>query len=311
MKHVCMREHWFSIVLVCLLIVTFEVQFVNSSAANLFQYPPDPPRARAASPLVAMPEEYINYTITHVDGSLWAKVDGKYPLHKIFGARDVFELEGLVYTVLSDELSMVYPTPPGTTNISVKMNETELDWSNYTETRPEVTHYTAIGDWPMIYCKIDHIPDHSILTIHYEHPINLINGSYTFLYDLNISPYLSPWCNKSTAYFSIGMEMNYTNLNVYTVRSNGTRNPIDYIITKENTAETITLQIVSEYSRPLLGDLVISFRDPKTPESTNPSFLGKSLPTEYSCAIVAATAAAAIAIPGYLFLKHKKLDEGT
>ncbi len=309
MKHVCMREHWFSKVLACLLIVTFGVQFVNSTAANLFQYPPDPPRARAwGSPLVAMPKEYINYTITPVDGSLWAKVDGKYPLHKIFGARDVFELDGLEYYVLSDELPMVYPTPPGTTNISVKMNETELNWSNYTEARPEATHYTAIGDWPMIYCEIDHIPDYFILTIHYEHPLNIVNGSYTFLYDLNISPYLSPWSNKSTAYFSIRMETNYTNLNVYTVRSNGTRNPINYTITKENTAETITLKIVSEYSKPLLGDLVISFTTPKTPESTNPAFFGTSLPTEYGYAIVA-TAIAAIAILISLFLKRKKLGE--
>jgi len=277
------------------------VKIVILAETNLVQAPP----------LVAMPEEYINYTITRVNGSLWASVDGKYPLHKIFGARDIFELDGLEYAVLSDELPMVYPTPPETTNISVKMNETELNWSNYTETHTEAIHYTAIGDWPMIYCKIDHIPDYFILTIHYEHPINMINGSYTFLYDLNISPYLSPWSNKSTAYFSIQMETNYTHLNVYTVRSNGTQNPMDYTITKENTAETITLQIVSEYSKPLLGDLVISFRDPKTPESTNPSFLGTSLPTEYGYAIVAVTAVAAIAIPGYLFLKHKKLDEGT
>jgi hypothetical protein len=26
----------------------------------------------------SMPEEYINYTITRVDGVLWAKIDGTY-----------------------------------------------------------------------------------------------------------------------------------------------------------------------------------------------------------------------------------------
>jgi hypothetical protein len=84
---------------------------------------------------------------------------------------------------------MVYPTPSDTTNIHVKMNETELDWSNY----PHDTHHTAIGDRSMIYCVIAPVSDYFVLKIHYEHPVQLINGSYLFLYDLNIREYLSDW----------------------------------------------------------------------------------------------------------------------
>jgi hypothetical protein len=213
------------------------VQPVNSATTDLVQ-----------SPFIAMPEETINYTITSINGSLWAKIDGAYPLQILFGPEQA-----------SNPLTMVYPTPPGTTNISVKMDETELSWSNYTEIYPEALHFTALGYWPMINCTIYPIPERFTLKIHYEHPIPLINGSYTFLYDLNISPYLSPWSSKSTAYFNIRMETNYTDLHVNTVGTNEVLNPVNYTIKRDITAETITFQIVSEYSKPLLGDILITF----------------------------------------------------
>ena len=165
------------------------VQFVRLAGAN-----PVPVYS------LKMPEEYINYTISRVNGSLWAKVDGTYPLTK-FGIEcqdQALSINDTWFTFTGDTLPMVYPTPPGTTNISMKMDETELEWSNYTQNFPDETHYTAIGDWPMISCTIYPVLDQFVLKIHYEHPIMLINGSYTFLYDLNISPYLSPWSNKST-----------------------------------------------------------------------------------------------------------------
>ena len=286
------RPLWASaLVAVLLFSPAVGIRFVNLAAASFV----------STYPLVAMPEEYINYTISRVNGSLWAKVDGTYPLHKIFGAGDVFELDGVEYSVLSDELPLVYPTPPGATNISVKMNETELNWSNYTETHPEALHHTAIGDWPTIYCTIYPVPDYFILKIHYEHPIIMVNGSYTFLYDLNISPYLSPWCTKSTAYFNIRMETNCANLHTYTVGSNGTWNPINYTIIKEDTEEIVSIKITSEYHKPLPGDLVITFAE---------NSLGSSLPMEYGYAMVAVIVAVAT-VAGYLFFKRKKSATAT
>jgi hypothetical protein len=268
-------------------------------------------RLAVANPLpvasLKMPEEYINYTIFRVNGSLWAKVDGTYPIYK-FGIEyqdPEIWVNNTGFTFNGDTLPMVYPTPPGTTNISLKLNETELNWSNYTQIVPDAVHYTAIGDWPMIYCIIYPVLDHFILRIHYEHPIELVNGSYTFLYDLNINPYLSPWVTKSTAYYNLRFETDYTNLQVNTVRINGTLNPVDYRIKKEAETKTVKLQVVSEYSKPLPGDLLISFIEDKPLESTNSGFSSSNLPPEYRYTVVAVTVAIA-AISGYLFLNHQE-----
>jgi hypothetical protein len=243
------------------------VQRVNSEAANLLPSPP----------LIAMPEEYINYTITSINGSLWAKIDGTYPLQILFEPEQV-----------SDSLPLVYPTPPGTTNISVSMDETELSWSNYTEIYPGALHHTAIGNWSMINCTIYPIPEHLTLKIHYEHPIMLINGSYTFLYDLNISPYLSLYSNQSTAYFNIRMETNYTSLHVKTVGTDEILNPVNYTITREKTAEIITFQIVSEYSNlPGDKDILITFTAFKTPEALEFSYLLIILPIAVIATLIA------------------------
>jgi hypothetical protein len=292
-----MQAHWFSTVLMCLLLAIAGLQFVRFAAAN-----PIPVYS------LKMPEEYINYTISRVNGSLWAKVDGTYPLTK-FGIEcqnQALSINNTWFTFTGDTLPMVYPTPPGTTNISVKMEETELDWSNYTQSVPDAVHYTAIGDWPMISCTIYPVLDQFMLKIHYEHPIMLINGSYTFLYDLNISPYLSPWSNKSTAHFNIRFETGYTDFQANTIATDGTLNPVDYTITKETTAETASLQVVSEYSEPLPGDLLISFNEGKESEQTNSGFLGSSLRTEHGYALVAVIVIAVVTMFGYLLMKHKK-----
>jgi len=292
-----MQARLFSTVFMCLLLAIAGSQFVRFAAAN-----PIPVYS------LEMPEEYINYTISRVNGSLWAKVDGTYPLTK-FGIEcqdQALSIGNTWFTFTGDTLPMVYPTPPGTTNISVKMDETELKWSNYTQSFPDATHYTAIGDWPMISCTIYPVLDQFILKIHYEHPIMLMNGSYTFLYDLNISPYLSPWSNKSTAHFNIKFETGYTDIQANTIATDGTLNPVEYTVTKDDAAETASLQVVSDYSEPLPGDLLISFNEGNESEQTNSGFLGSSLRTEHGYALVAVILIAIVAMAGYLSLKHKK-----
>jgi len=292
-----MQARLFSTVFMCLLLAIAGSQFVRFAAAN-----PIPVYS------LEMPEEYINYTISLVNGSLWAKVDGTYPLTK-FGIEcqdQALSINDTWFTFTGDTLPMVYPTPPGTTNISVKMDETELEWSNYTQSFPDATHYTAIGDWSMISCTIYPVLDQFILKIHYEHPIMLMNGSYTFLYDLNISPYLSPWSNKSTAHFNIKFETGYTDIQANTIATDGTLNLVEYTVTKDDAAETASLQVVSDYSEPLPGDLLISFNEGNESEQTNSGFLGLSLRTEHGYALVAVIVIAVVAMAGYLSLKHKK-----
>ena len=228
------------------------LQLINLATAN-----PGIP----TSPIIAMPEETVNYTITRINGTLWAKIDGTYPIHKIFKAGDTFTLDNFSYCIATDDLPMVYPTPPGTTNIHVKLNETELNWSNYTETYPNALHHTAIGNWPMIYSDINPAPEYFTLKIHYEHPLAVVNGSYLFLYDLNISPYLTPWSTNSTANFNVRMETASSNLRVYTTETDSTWNPKNYTLIKEGTTEIVSIQMYSELSKPLAGDLVVMFSD--------------------------------------------------
>ena len=253
-----------------------------------------------------MTEEYINYTISQVNGSLWAKVDGTYPLTKsdIECQDELVGIDNTCFTFIGDSLPMVYPTPPDTTNISIKVNETELEWSNYTQSVSDATHYTAIGDWAMIFCTIHPVLDDFVLKIHYEHPIMLINGSYTFLYDLNISPYLSPWSNKSTAHFNMRFETNIKDLEAYTRATDGTNNSVEYVVTKEDGTETVSLQVISEYSKPLLGDLLISFTEEEI-EHTSSGFFGSSLSAEQGYAILGVTALSTAVVVSYLSMKHK------
>jgi len=194
--------------------------------------------------LFSMPEEQVNYTITQIGDALWAKIDGTYPI---------------TYSGTETSIPMVYPTPPGTTNISVWMNNDKLNWSRFTETNPEALHHTAIGDWSEILTVLNNVSGHFVLRIHYEHPLQMINGSYMFLYDLNIQEYLSAVCNSSVAHFIVVMDVKYAGLKVNTVDpATEVLKPIEYVILSDGGA-IIKIDEVSEFAKTLPGDLLVSF----------------------------------------------------
>jgi hypothetical protein len=233
--------------LIMVLLLSAAAGLANVATANPDNY---------TLPIITMPEEQVSYIITRVNGTLWAKIDGTYPL------RILTEADGAPSCAPS-ELPMVYPTPPGTTNMHVKVDGIDLDWDYCPQ---EDTHHTAIGNWNMIYCMIAPVPEQFMLEIHYEHPLEQVNGSYIFLYDLNISPYLSPWSPNSTAYFAIRMDTEVSNLHAYTTETDTVWNPINYTVTHEGDAEVVTIQMHSEYSKPLLGDLAVMFSNGDIPE---------------------------------------------
>ena len=213
-----------------------------------------------SSSTLAMAKEYINYTITKKNGLFWAKVEGKYPIN--------------ILSNLSNspiELPMIYPTPPNTTNINITLNGQELSWSNYTQSYPNAFHHTAIGEWSMIQCVIENVLDSFLLEIQYEHPVQQTNEGHVFLYDLNISPYLSIQNPTSTAYFTINFETDISNLQIFTTKTDTLWNPVNYATQNSNFTPTITTQITSKYSEPLLGDLVITFNNSNSQET--PIFL--------------------------------------
>ncbi len=247
------------------------------------------PQPQFPQNILAMTEEFINYTITNIDDALWAKIDGTYPMH--------------LYTQ-KGRLPMVYPTPPGTTNIQVTLDGRELSWTNYSAIDPTVHHHTAIGDWTMIYCVLAPDANDFVLKIHYEHPVAVINGSYTFLYDLNISPYLSPLGTSSTAYFNISMETDYENLQAYTTASEPWT-PKDFSIKQEDSAKLIRVIITSEYQRPLHGDLAVIFTSPKATNQQQ-GFLGSNLPMQYGYAVVAAMVVVAALVASLMIHIRRK-----
>jgi len=229
--------------------------FVNAASAN----------SEGAPPNLAMPIEYVNYTIAAINGSLWATVEGDYPIF-ISNQPDY----GFV-----EELPMVYPMPPNTTNIHVYLADKELSWTNYTQTYPDKLHHTALGDWWMIHSVLGNVSGFFELKIHYEHPLQIINGNYMFLYDLNINPYLSPQNKNSTCIYTIIVDANITGFQAYTTETDVKWNPIDYTTIKEDTKQTVFIREYSEYAKPLLGDLVIEFSSEsssKTPLSNQETF---------------------------------------
>jgi len=234
----------FSIIIVMLLFISIinTFQLIPSCSANPTDF----------VPTLSMPIEHVNYTIANVNNTLCARIDGEYPIY--------------IQNNFNGDMPMVYPMPPGTTNINVTLDDHELAWSNYTQLNPDALHQTAIGNWWMIYSVLPNVSGFFTLKIHYEHPLEVVNGSYLFLYDLNISPYLSDQSENSSAYFTVRLDTNFTDIHAYTALPDSTASewkPINYKTTTENSTMVVSILMYSEYpdvsGNPLPGDLVVEF----------------------------------------------------
>jgi parallel beta-helix repeat protein len=210
------------------------------------------PENQTAGSAISMPQEYVNYTLTEVDGVLYAEIDGVYPMH--------------LYSATEEGMLMVYPIPPDTVNIHVWVDGNEVVWGNYSEVEPDAVHYTDIGVWQMIYCQIQPASNDFLLQIHYEHPVQTINGSYTFLYDLNIAPYLSPSNTKSTIHLNIQLPTALPPLNVYLTGYMGNWTAQSYTQTLNGASETVTYSLTSQYEQPLHGDIAFVLSNSQVPE---------------------------------------------
>ena len=267
------------IVLVSLFVSLFaSLQLIPLASAN-----PD-----CSIPLLSMPIEHVNYTIASVNGMLWAKIDGEYPIY--------------IQNNFNGDMPMVYPMPPGTTNINVTLDDNELAWSNYTQSNPDALHQTAIGNWWMIYSVLPNVSGFFTLRIHYEHPLEVVNGSYLFLYDLNISPYLSEQIENSSAYFTVLMGTNFKNIHAYTALPDSTASewkPINYNTTIENSTMVVSILMYSEYpgvsGKPLPGDLIVEF------SSANQT-------SDFPLWIIATLFFAAILLVAAFYIKRRKIS---
>jgi len=248
-----MRKKIFSIIVLVSLLVSViaSLQLIPSASAN----------SDSSIPLLSMHIEYVNYTIASVNGMLWARIDGEYPIY--------------VQNNFNGDMPMVYPMPPGTTNINITLNDHDLAWSNYTQSSPNALHQTAIGNWWMIYSVLPNVSAFFTLRIHYEHPLETVNGSYLFLYDLNISPYLSEQSENSSAYFTVRFKTNFTDLHVYTAQPDNIARewkPINFTTTTENSTKVVSILMYSEYpgvsGKSLPGDLALEFSNANQPSDS-------------------------------------------
>jgi parallel beta-helix repeat protein len=200
-----------------------------------------------------MPEEYINVTLSLVDGKLFAKVNGTYPFKNVD------------YTLVR----MDYPVPPDATSISVRMNETSLYWTHNAKNYP-----TVIGNWPMINWTISPIPENFTIQTYYEHPVPVIGENRTFLYAMGTGRYLETYAKETSAYVRIRMETRYTDLHVYTVgNASGTWTwkPAEYAIVQEDTTDIIVLNVTSQLFAPLKEDLLVTFTPATATVSISPA----------------------------------------
>lgn len=225
------------------------VALLTSTLAAAFLFPCASAASNDVAPILSMPTEHVNYTIIDVNDSFWAKIDGDYPITVQGG---------------DGELPMVYPMPPNSTNIHVTLNGSELAWSNYTEAYPWMRHKTAIGEWWIISSTLENFSDSFDLNIHYEHPVERVNGSYMFLYDLNILDYLSAQNPDSTAYFRIQFDSAVRNVHVYTAPVDSMASqwqPKNFTQTTEGDLQVVSVEMDSRYGEVLPGDLVVVFDD--------------------------------------------------
>ena len=74
----------------------------------------NPAKHQNSGTILAMPEEYLNYTISDINGTIWAKVDGSIPYASLKWYYD-------------GGLPMLYPIPPNTTNIHVLLNGLRIE----------------------------------------------------------------------------------------------------------------------------------------------------------------------------------------
>ncbi len=242
---------------------------------------PTPLTTDPQGPLLSMPQEYLIYTIEERNGSQWAIVDGAYPIY-CPNAEKV------------SSISMVYPVPPATTNITFNLNSSNLSWSILTEQFPNTLHHTVLGDWAMISTEFN-LSSFFTLSIHYEHPVMLTNGSYQFLYDLNIESYLSSYCPNSTAFFTLKTEKPLPNFEIFKIPNDTSREEKNYATQSDGSQQILTFEVTSEFNKTLPGDVLFTFSNNETIQEVT-----------HSTEILSSVALAAIAAVALVYFKRRK-----
>jgi len=226
--------------LLCLiLLVLTEIQVANvASGYPIYDIPPK----------VNVSETNVNATVSRFNGVLWVKIDAEYMMNTVYAYGDSYLSEnygmGLVLypdspyvmvTVTQDVLEAHYPVPPDATNISVSLNGEEV------EAQQDAHGYFHLFDFDLaeINWTVSQVPNDFVVEVHYEHPVSEIPASYAYLGDFavtlplygrygcsNISYPLYSWYGYPPNNYSVQIESNLAELQVYSVDTRGTLTPL-------------------------------------------------------------------------------------
>jgi hypothetical protein len=214
-------------------------------------------------PKVNVPDMNVNATISKVNGILWAEIDAEYTTHTVYAYGDSHLAEnfgmGLVLypespyvmvTVTQDLLEAHYPVPPDATNISVTLDGEEV------EVQQDAHGFFHLfeADLAEINWTVSQFPNDFTVTVHSEHQVPETTEAYAYLGDYtvtlplygrygcsNISYPLYSWYGYPPNNYSVQIEPNLTDLQVYSIDTRGTLTPLNPTLTDDSERWVITL----------------------------------------------------------------------
>jgi hypothetical protein len=222
-------------------------------------------------PVVQMPQEQINVAISQVNGILWAQVDAAYNMSTVHRFGDIYVYGDGTRAVLYNQLDAYYPVPLNASDVSLKMDGTELNCNLSS------TLFQLYGqNLPEMKWTITPVPKNFLLTAYYEHPVSEENGNYVFLYSFgsrftldSIDAETNNWFNGSTATFDIHVMLNYiANINAYTIDDSGKLSPAVWTVTREDSANTIHVTVTDGVP---YGLVVLFNQEPEQSPSATPT----------------------------------------
>jgi hypothetical protein len=139
-------------------------------------------------PVVSMPEMEVTASVSRVNGELWAIADAEYEMDIVHAFGDSFLTEnwgtGLVadpspfvtVKVVYDRLDVQYPVPSGATDVSVKIDDADVNC-----TRTERRFHLFYADLPKLHWRISSVPSSFSITAIYEHEVSTTSETYAYL----------------------------------------------------------------------------------------------------------------------------------
>jgi len=133
---------------------------------------------------IIMTKEYINAVIYPVGGEYWAFVFCRYPF------------KNMGYS----EVAMKFPVPPGSTDISVYVEDIPVYWSWSGE-----KYFTEIGEYEMISWTVENPPEEFEVKVVYRHRLAAAAGRHVFLYALGTGKYAEYYSKQVTAHIRLAV----------------------------------------------------------------------------------------------------------